>query len=154
MTIQNARIQGNYSQIAQNQTKCVFCDLRDKYIITELNNVVLTMNLYPYRDGHLMIVPRRHILKFSELNEEESVSIIKLVEKATDLLKTTLGIENIWLIYREGPNASKSVAHLHIQVLPVDSQNIILDNTGQKIEYQQLTKSVIDLAAEFRKNVE
>ena len=53
-----ARTKGHYEKIWQNTGKCVFCDLKDKYVLLEENGIVLTINLSPYIDGQLMAIHR------------------------------------------------------------------------------------------------
>ena len=52
----------------QSQGNCIFCEAVDKDI-SDMNNLVVrkkgntitVLNLYPYNNGHLMIVPKRHL---------------------------------------------------------------------------------------------
>ena len=67
----DARTTGKYDDIWQSTGKCVFCDLRDKYVIYEENGVVLTIVLFAYIDGHCMIIPRRHVRSVKELTPVE-----------------------------------------------------------------------------------
>jgi len=109
-----------YDEIWKNVGKCVFCDLREKYIVFEKNGVVLTANLYPYTDGHLLIVPRRHVEYLKQLTPQEWETIRAIVYVAKKILRKYLGVKNVWFLYREGPlgQAQKTVGHLHIHVVP------------------------------------
>ncbi len=71
--LRQARANGTYDQLAAlaSESKCVFCDLREKFIISEDSGVVLTVNLAPYTDGHTLIIPRRHIERVDEMTDEE-----------------------------------------------------------------------------------
>jgi hypothetical protein len=67
----DARITGDYDTIWQNVGYCAFCKLNNDYIYLEENNVVLTVALYAYIDGHSMIIPRRHVRSVKELTPLE-----------------------------------------------------------------------------------
>lgn len=116
----NARKNGTYEQKWVNTGKCVFCDLRDKYIVKRGKTCVLTVNLFPYTDGHLMIIPLRHIEKLSDFSDEETLEVKSLTDFATKILKEKLGVDDIWFLYRNatGVKAGKTVTHAHFHVIP------------------------------------
>jgi len=58
--ITNPRVSDWYDRVVSSLDKCVFCDLKSKYIIAEEGGMVLSVNLFPYLDGHLLIIPRGH----------------------------------------------------------------------------------------------
>lgn len=113
-----ARIEGRYAEIAENVGKCVFCDLRDKYVITRQDLWVLTVNIYPYIDGQLIILPERHIENYEDLTPEDVLTSDKLIRKGIDLLRRGMQIENYWIVLRQGEIAGKTVRHLHWNIMP------------------------------------
>lgn len=143
-----AREKGFYDKVLKEvaeRGKCVFCDLKDKYIIAEKDDVVLTVALYPYEDGHLLIIPRRHIESIDELADKERQSVFELAKQGRKLLKDNLNVENFWLLVREGEGikAGKTVDHLHYHLLPYDPEVI-------KMGESKLTIKPIDLAKKLR----
>jgi ATP adenylyltransferase len=63
---------------------CIFCEAVDKDINNQANLLVaktsltITMlNLYPYNNGHLMIIPKRHLGSLEELSKDESLDIME-----------------------------------------------------------------------------
>ncbi len=123
----NARKNGTYEQKWVNTGKCVFCDLRDKYIVEKGKTSVLTVNLFPYIDGHLMIIPFRHIEYLSDFTDEETLEVKKLTDKATETLKNKLGVNDVWVLYRNalGVNAGKTVTHAHFHIIPYESDMLV-----------------------------
>lgn len=116
-----ARTTGYYERVWQEVAKngkCVFCDLKEKYLIAEKGGVVLTVALFPYIDGHLLIVPRRHCEKVEQLNNKEWQAVKDLIDLGIRLLKKELKIENFWLMQREGENSGRTVSHLHFHLFP------------------------------------
>ena len=109
-----------YDSIWKTVGKCVFCDLKDRYVIFEKNGIVLTANLFPYADAHLLIVPRRHIEYFKEFTKEEWEALRGVMYVAKKVLRKVFKKKNVWFLYREGAlgQAQKTVGHLHIQVVP------------------------------------
>jgi len=143
----NARLQGRYHDIAQGVGKCVFCDLREKYIVGEKDGLVLTVNIFPYIDGQMLVIPRRHVESFFELSEAEVMTAHQLMRRGVEMQKRELGIQGVWMILREGEQGSasgKTVKHLHWNILPYVPEL----NTWH---YQTLTITPLDLAARLRK---
>jgi len=120
----NARITGEYEKVLSVLNKCPFCDLKDKYFVKELSNTVLTTSLFPYIDGHLLIIPKRHIETLSEVTLREWKEIKELFSCARKVLEEKLKIKDVNLLYREGENSGKSVGHLHFHVVPFSNKGI------------------------------
>ena len=139
----NARVEGTYHEIAENVGKCVFCDLRDKYVVTKQNGWVLTVNIYPYINGQLLVLPEKHIENYNDLTSEDVLASDKLIKGGIDLLKRGLGIENYWIVLRQGELAGKTVKHLHWNIMPyVEGLNTW--------HYQTITQAPADLAQRLR----
>ena len=117
--LKNARKSEWYDVVTRNLTKCPFCNLKEKYIIMEKEEMVLTVNLFPYIDGHLMIVPKRHVELFDDLNKAEWEAAYYLINLGMKIIRKQHNIENINTLYREGKNAGASLKHFHIHILPV-----------------------------------
>lgn len=144
----NARKDGKYEKIWQSTGKCVFCDLKDKYIIKETEKAVLTVNLFPYIDGHLLVIPKRHVELFSKIEKEEWEDIKNLADTGIRLLREVLGIEEVWVVHRApgGHKANKTVAHTHMLLTPYKKGLV-------DWHYQEITISPLDLANKLRDNL-
>lgn len=145
----NARANGQYEKIWQSTGKCVFCDLKDKYIVHEINGVVLTMNLFPYAVGHMLIIPRRHFEMFEEVTKEEWATMQELSKIAIDVLKKTIKTDKLWLLFRApaGYGAGKSVNHAHMHVIPYELGLM-------EFKYKDITQDPIDTASLFRQTLD
>ena len=144
----NSRTYGEYGKIWRNTGKCVFCDLKDKYIIAEMDDVVLTVNIFPYIVGHLLIIPRRHFEAFEDMNDKEIVSIKKLADKGRQIISECTKSEHVWFLYRmaRGYGSQKTVPHVHAHLIPYSDDLF-------KWEYQNIDTSPEEIAKEFRKKL-
>ncbi len=133
----DARTGGYYGDIWPNVGKCVFCDLRDKYIFYEENGVVMTVHLYAYIDGCLMIIPRRHIRSVKELTPTEWETMRKMMYMAKKLIRDVYGIKGMQIIQKDGNLAQSTVEHLHFQCVPFDSPDLNTWNP-RKLKYTPL----------------
>lgn len=142
----DARITGDYDAIWQTVGKCVFCDLRDKYIVMEEKGMVLTVALFAYIDGNVMIVPRRHIRSVKELTPEEWETARKLMYIAKKLIRKIYGIKGVQYLVRDGGITAQSTVsdHLHMHVIPFDAPDLSVWN------YRTLAYTPLENAELFR----
>ena len=149
----NARVSEWYDRVTSSLDKCPFCDLKDKYIIVEKDGVVLSVNLFPYIDGHLMVIPRRHIEKFEEINDEEWHALKSLLDTGIKIVKDELKVENTNILYREGGSSGISLRHLHVHILPITPEFMQYHKTHFIWEFQKLEVSPLKMAERMRKAV-
>ena len=104
---------------------CVFCRIaaekKDKknYILLRSRFSYAVLNLYPYNNGHLLIVPYRHVKDILELKKDERDDFYDLLESAKRLLDETLKPGG----YNIGMNLGRIAGagfpgHLHLHVVP------------------------------------
>lgn len=155
----DARTTGAYDGIWQSVGKCVFCDLKDDYIIYEENGIVLTIVLFAYIDGHCMIIPRRHVRSVKELTSSEWETIRKFIYIAKKMIRDVHNIKGMQIVQKDGADAQSTVEHLHFHCIPFDSpdlatwnyrplKNTPLENAGL---YQQKRADIAKLASRFAK---
>lgn len=142
----DARTGGYYGKIWTTVGKCTFCDLRDKYIFYEENDVVLTISLYAYIDGNCMIVPRRHVKSVKELTDLEWQTVRKMMYIAKKMIRKIYGLKDIQYILRDGGiNVSSTVQdHFHMHCIPADAPDITVWN------YRKLKYTPLQNAQKFR----
>lgn len=134
----DARTSGQYDKIWQTVGKCVFCDMRDKYVVYEENGVVITVALYAYIDGNVMIIPRRHVQSVKELTDEEWATMRKLMYIAKKMIRKVHGIRGVQYVIRDGgPTAQSTVGHLHMHSIPFDAPDLSVWNY-RKLKYTPL----------------
>jgi len=102
---------------------CVFCDALagdpEGLIVFRGVTCFVILNLYPYNNGHLMVVPERHIGRLSDLDPgevTELMALTRVVEMALQELYQPHG-------FNMGLNLGKSAGagvldHLHMHVVP------------------------------------
>ena len=144
----DARTNGHYNDIWQNVDKCVFCDMKDKYIIHEENGIVLTITLFAYIDGNCMIIPRRHVTSVKELTPEEWATVRKLMYIAKKLIRKVHGIKGVQYIIRSGGiEAQSTVEHLHMHCMPFDAPDLSVWNY-RKLKYTPIENTNLYKAEE------
>jgi diadenosine tetraphosphate (Ap4A) HIT family hydrolase len=140
----DARVTGNYDDIWQSVGKCVFCDLKEDNILFEENGVVLTIVLFAYIDGHMMIVPRRHVRSVKELTPEEWETMRKFMYIAKKLIREVHGIKGMQILQKDGVEAQSTVEHLHFHTIPFDAPDLTEWN------YRQLKNTPVENAELYK----
>jgi histidine triad (HIT) family protein len=141
----DARVTGRYDTIWKNVGKCAFCDLRSKYIFYEENDVVMTVALYAYIDGHFMIIPRRHVRSVKEITPLEWETMRKMMYMAKKLIREVHGVKGMQIVQKDGAEAQSTVEHIHFHCVPFDSPDLSNWN------YRNLEKTPIENAELYKK---
>ncbi|MDQ1283991.1 MAG: adenylyltransferase [Patescibacteria group bacterium] len=92
----------------------------------------MIVNRYPYMDGNLMIITRRHVESVRDLNLEERGEFFEVLEGTLKKLGEMFNTNDFNVGLNLGKNAGASVRHIHWQVIPRDkkilnSANIFAD---------------------------
>lgn len=104
---------------------CVFCKMseekmdRRNYILFRGEHNYIIMNLYPYNNGHLLIVPYKHTSTIEKLSKAEASDFICLTGKSVAALKKTFSPDgfNIGMNLMEAAGAGIE-AHIHMHIVP------------------------------------
>lgn len=104
---------------------CIFCSKpkarndRKDYIVARTRHSFSILNLYPYNNGHMMIVPYRHVDSLTKLNKEEIADLIDLLNRSQELLSDTLNPDGFNIGINVGRAAGAGVKdHIHIHIVP------------------------------------
>src|SRR5665647_3122940 len=103
---------------------CVFCDKaasaedEQNLVLLRGEKTFVIMNLYPYNNGHLLVVPKRHVGDMEDLTDEEMMELFQMTRKMVRVLGNfkpqgfNVGI-NIGLAAGAG-----IPGHFHIHIVP------------------------------------
>jgi diadenosine tetraphosphate (Ap4A) HIT family hydrolase len=78
---------------------CPFCydTIKDR-VVAEQNSVVAIEDNYPVTDGHLLIVPRRHIEDYFSMNETERRDIDGLIMKLKNCITEMITLSPVLIL--------------------------------------------------------
>jgi ATP adenylyltransferase len=104
---------------------CFFCaaiaarDDADRLIVARGSSAFLILNAFPYAVGHLMVAPHRHVASPEELDEAESLDLMRLTGRALGALRALYRPDGFNLGANLGRVAGAGVeGHLHLHVVP------------------------------------
>jgi ATP adenylyltransferase len=79
---------------------------------------VITLNLYPYNPGHIMLFPARHIEDVRDYDDAEWSELRRIENTALDVLTEVYEPNGFNVGYNIGPSGGASIAHLHLHIVP------------------------------------
>jgi len=102
---------------------CIFCNTsaRDRadLIVARGRVSFVILNLYPYNNGHLMVVPNRHVPSLASLTADEQAELMQLTRRAEIALTEAYAPHGLNVGINLGKPAGAGVAdHLHVHLVP------------------------------------
>lgn len=105
-------------------TGCIFCSAlaraeSEPLVLYIGEACFVILNLYPYNNGHLMVVPRRHIGTLAAATSEELAELMLLTQRAEVALAEAYAPHGMNMGINLGRPAGAGVLdHLHLHVVP------------------------------------
>lgn len=87
------------------------------------------VNRFPYMDGNVMIVPRRHVEKVEDVNGEEWEEFGLVLAKTQNILGKIFQTQSFNVGLNVGPESGASISHLHWQIVPRKFKNVTVMNS-------------------------
>lgn len=102
---------------------CIFCNLaqheQDNLLIARSEYVYVTLNKYPYNNGHLMVIPYQHTSTPEDLPVETLTDQMLTINRALAVLRRAYNPPAFNLGANLGAAAGAGVAeHYHFHIVP------------------------------------
>lgn len=99
---------------------CIFCKIIKgeikSYTIYEDDIVKVFLDANPDDNGHMLIVPKKHITDFTELDSNTAAHIHEVAKKMKDLIYDKLKPQGLTLVNNYG--IKQYVKHYHLHIIP------------------------------------
>ena len=103
---------------------CIFCDAFDRVdseplVVHRGRSCFVILNKYPYNNGHLMVVPNRHVARLADLEPDVLAEFASLTRDAERVLTGVYDPHGFNMGLNLGKPAGAGVLyHLHLHVVP------------------------------------
>jgi ATP adenylyltransferase len=111
-------------KIIQPKT-CVFCEAastlpsQESLLLCKTKSSMVVMNKYPYNNGHLLVLPQKHIGRIQDLSSEEYDDLSSLLRKTVEILEAVYELKGFNIGMNHGEVAGAGIpSHLHWHVVP------------------------------------
>lgn len=97
---------------------CPFCVLPQSRVIDRTSLALVVRDGFPISAGHTLIIPKRHVGSFFELEAVERSELLELLDRAKVVLDREFKPQGYNIGINDGPAAGQTVPHLHIHLIP------------------------------------
>ena len=127
---------------------CVFCRILAGELpsspVLDSGLVVAFLDIHPVNPGHTLVLPRRHVESFTELNPIEVEQLARCGQRIAAALKQGFdGCEAVTLSLADGAAAGQDVPHTHLHVVPRRAG----DGLGWRAAGQLQARETLDASA-------
>jgi diadenosine tetraphosphate (Ap4A) HIT family hydrolase len=125
-------------------SQCVFCNIPRDEIIAENDLALAFFDRYPVNQGHVLIVPKRHVETYFDATLDEKDAITRLLVEVKKKLDGDYHPDgyNVGVNIRQA--AGQTIFHLHVHVIP----RYLGDVPDPRGGIRRIKKSLVPYAAE------
>ena len=98
---------------------CLFCNSKISGIAHENNLAYASYDTFPVSELHCLIIPKRHVIDYFDLTDEELVAcndLIKVIKE--EILIKDKNVKAFNIGTNAGKIAGQSIMHCHIHLIP------------------------------------
>jgi diadenosine tetraphosphate (Ap4A) HIT family hydrolase len=98
---------------------CLFCNPISSGVAHENNLAYASYDTYPVSEQHCLIIPKRHVIDYFELSNEELIAcndLIRIIKK--EVLNKDNNVRGFNIGTNAGKVAGQSIMHCHIHLIP------------------------------------
>ncbi len=104
---------------------CVFCNAAkdsknpDSLVLFKSRTMMVLLNKYPYNNGHLLILPKKHTAEFDKLSDKDLLAMQVLTKHTIKILKKVYSPHGFNTGMNLGQVAGAGIPdHLHYHIIP------------------------------------
>ena len=104
-----------------SEGKCRFCQLLKENnwsIIFKNDKVFSVVNTHPYNEGHILLLPVRHVVDPRELTQEETIEFYRVMNWLLDILQKVYDTNSFNIGFNLGNASGATYQHLHLHIIP------------------------------------
>ncbi len=148
--------------LSPKEDECIFClkpkedkdDDRKNLILYRGEHNFIMLNLYPYNNGHLMIVPYKHTNVLTTLTPEEMGEMGILTQKSIAVMEKLFKPQGFNVGINIGTAAGAGIKeHVHMHVVPrwEGDTNFMAAVGDTRVMVQHINETYDSLIKEFKK---
>jgi HKD family nuclease/diadenosine tetraphosphate (Ap4A) HIT family hydrolase len=99
-------------------SECPFCAPQPGQVAFRTPDIVGIWDGFPVTEGHLLVVPNRHVARWDDLAVSERSALFEGVERGRSLLKGLFDPAAFNVGYNDGSAAGQTVPHFNIHIIP------------------------------------
>ena len=86
--------------------------------VSEGENWFAFLDIYPRREGHTLVIPKRGVANISQLDEKEISDLFLGMREVQNILSKQFDTNDFTICVHDGKLAGQEVPHVHIHLIP------------------------------------
>lgn len=105
---------------SNEDSQCAFCNpsVVNYQKFYESETILGLFNYRPLMQGHVLIIPRRHVERLEDLHPEEFVAIAGAIKKIHKAFNQAYKKNDYLLVLQNGKDGGQTVPHVHFHMIP------------------------------------
>ncbi len=128
--------------------ECVFCAIvqgkMPAKIVADNEQFIAFLDIQPKAAGHIVVVPKRHVLTYDMLDMAEEAAYNLLVKQLILKQRSALGATGYTLISSNGGSSGQAVPHFSAHIIPTYSKTQVELPVMGLIQPQKVPEFVMD----------
>ncbi len=134
--------------------KCIFCEINNGNIpcikLYEDDSVIAIADAFPCRDGHFLVMPKKHVENMFDIDEDTLYKVYSVVKKICTAYKSFDESVSLNIVQNNGKSCGQEVFHFHVHIIPVYENEKKVITVQTKTLDKDKTNSIIK---ELKKNL-
>jgi histidine triad (HIT) family protein len=102
--------------------ECIFCKIIRREIpaqrIFESDSVLAILDAFPVVEGHVLVMPRRHLVSIIEAADEDLAEVMRVVKIVAPAVMKFARADGLNVVSNNGRCAGQVVPHVHFHIVP------------------------------------
>ncbi len=134
---------------------CFFCGIVEGKIeslkVFESEHFVGVLDINPASEGHILLIPKRHVNEFTDLNDVEMMELFDAIDFIFEKLKQSLNAQGLQVYAANGKNAMQRSEHFILHLIPTYEHNVLIYEYKNDFDKNELNELATKLKAAFMK---
>jgi len=98
---------------------CLFCNSKQSGLAAENEFAYASYDTYPVSEFHCLIIPKRHVRDYFDLNDDEVIACNNLIKQIKEeIMLKDPAVKGFNIGTNAGAIAGQSILHCHIHLIP------------------------------------
>ena len=106
--------------MCMSENVCLGCQLANgqalAHVVYENEWLTVILDIAPLNEGHVLLLPKRHVSEMEDMGEETSAAMLKASMKMSHLIKKLYQPDGVTILQNGG--AFNDLGHVHVHVFP------------------------------------
>ena len=98
---------------------CLFCNMKESGLAKKNSLAYVSYDTYPVTDMHCLIIPKRHVMDYFDLTNEEIIACNTLIKNIKEEIEfNDPSVRGFNIGTNVGEISGQSILHCHIHLIP------------------------------------